>query len=79
MRENVAIQGEVRALAAHGKITGLVLTAMPIFIALVMFCVNPEQMGILLQSPTGRNLIAAALMCLVAAHFIIRKIVDIRL
>ena len=79
MRENVAIQGEVRALAAHGKITGMVLTAMPIFIGLVMFWVNPVQMGLLFQSPTGRNLIAAALICLVAAHFVIRKIVDIRL
>ncbi len=79
MRENVAIQGEVRALAAHGKTTGLVLTAMPIFIGLVMFWVNPAQMGMLFQSPTGKNLIAAALICLLAAHFIIRKIVDIRL
>ncbi|MEO8131095.1 MAG: type II secretion system F family protein [Bryobacteraceae bacterium] len=79
MRENVAIRGEVRALAAHGKTTGLVLTGMPIFIGLVMFYVNPAQMGLLLQNPTGRNLIAAAVMCLVAAHFVIRKIVDIRL
>jgi Flp pilus assembly protein TadB len=44
-----------------------------------MFWVNPGQMGLLLQDPTGRNLIAAALICLVAAHFIIRKIVDVRL
>jgi tight adherence protein B len=79
MRENVAIQGEVKALAAHGKTTGMVLTGMPIFIALVMFWVNPDQMTLLLQNPTGRNLVAAALFCLVIAHFIIRKIVDIRL
>jgi tight adherence protein B len=79
MRENVSIQGEVRALAAHGKITGMVLTAMPIFIALVMFWVNPNQMALLLQHPTGKNLVVAALFCLVIAHFVIRKLVDIRL
>jgi len=79
MRENVAIQGEVRALAAHGKTTGLVLTAMPVFIGLMMFWVNPDQMGLLLKSTLGRNLVAAAVICLVAAHFVIRKIVDIRL
>jgi tight adherence protein B len=79
MRENVSIQGEVRALAAHGKITGMVLTAMPIFIGLVMFWVNPAQMALLFQNPTGRNLVVAALFCLVIAHFVIRKLVDIRL
>jgi tight adherence protein B len=79
MRENVSIQGEVRALAAHGKITGMVLTAMPIFIGLVMFWVNPDQMALLLQHPTGRNLVVAALFCLVIAHFVIRKLVDVRL
>jgi tight adherence protein B len=79
MRENVAIQGEVRALAAHGKTTGLVLTALPVFIGLMMFWVNPDQMSLLLRSPMGRNLVAAAICCLVVAHFVIRKIVDIRL
>jgi tight adherence protein B len=79
MRENVAIQGEVKALAAHGKTTGAVLTGMPIFIGLVMFWVNPAQMGLLLEHPMGKNLVVAALCCLVIAHFVIRKIVDIRL
>jgi tight adherence protein B len=79
MRENNALQGEVRALAAHGRMTGLVLTFLPIAIALMMFYVNPAQMAILVQHPTGRILIGVAIACLVAAHFVIRKIVDIRL
>jgi tight adherence protein B len=79
MRENVAIQGEVRALAAHGRATGLVLTALPVFIAIVMYWVNPAQVSLLFESPTGRNLVAVAVFCLVLAHFVIRRIVDIRL
>jgi len=33
MRESIALQGEVRALAAHGKLTGAILTILPIGIA----------------------------------------------
>jgi tight adherence protein B len=79
MRESVALKGEVRALASHGKLTGAVLTVLPIVIAVVMLMVNPTYLGILVTHPYGKYLIAAALVCLVAAHFVIRRIVDIRI
>jgi tight adherence protein B len=79
MRESIALKGEVRALAAHGKLTGLVLTILPIIIAIVMTLVNPTFMAVLFYHPYGKYLIVAAASCLVLAHFIIRKIVDIKI
>jgi len=78
MRESSAIRGEVRAMAAHGKTTGMVLSTLPLGIALVMFYVNPDQMLILINSTLGRNLIGGAIVCLILAQVIIRRIVDIR-
>jgi tight adherence protein B len=78
MREAIALQGEVRALAAHGKLTGLILTILPIGIAVMMMFVSPSYMRTLFQHPWGKNLIGIALACLLLAHFVIRKIVDIR-
>ena len=78
MRESVALKGEVRALAAHGKLTGAVLTVLPIAIAGVMMLVNPSYLTTLVYHPYGKILIAAAVVCLVAAHFAIRRIVDIK-
>ena len=77
MREALALQGEVRSLAAHGKLTGLVLTILPIGIAVMMMFVSPQYMQVLFNHPLGKDLIAAALICLVLAHFVIRAIVDI--
>jgi tight adherence protein B len=77
MREALALQGEVRSLAAHGKLTGLVLTILPIGIALMMMFVSPQYMQVLFNHPLGKDLIAAAVICLVLAHFVIRAIVDI--
>lgn len=78
MRETQSLRGEVRALAAHGKLTGLILTVLPIGIAVMMMFVSPGYMMILYNHPWGKNLIALAIGCLVLAHFVIRKIVNIQ-
>jgi tight adherence protein B len=78
MREALALQGEVRSLAAHGKLTGVILTILPIGIAIMMLVVSPGYMQILFNHPMGKTLITAAIICLVLAHVVIRKLVDIK-
>jgi len=78
MREELALQGEVRSLAAHGKLTGVILTILPIGIAIMMLIVSPGYMQVLFNHPYGKDMIAAAVVCLVLAQLIIRKIVDIK-
>ena len=79
MRESTALKGEVRALAAHGKLTGLVLTVLPVAIAIVMTLVNPSYLAVLFYHAYGKYLIAGAVACLILAHVVIRRIVDIKL
>lgn len=79
MREAIALQGEVRSLSAHGKLTGMILTILPVGIAIMMMIVSPGYMQTLFHHPWGKNLIAAAVACLLLAHFVIRKIVDIQI
>lgn len=77
MRESVALQGEVRSMAAHGKLTGIILTCLPFAIAGMMTFVNPGYMQILFEHPYGKHLVSAAFVCLGLAQLVIRKIVDI--
>jgi len=79
MRDSLALKGEVRALASHGKLTGAVLTVLPIVIATVMIFVSPAYMAALFHHPYAKYLISAALICLVLGHFVIRRVVDIQL
>jgi tight adherence protein B len=79
MREAISLQGEVRALAAHGKLTGAILTALPLIIAGMMTVFSPGYMLTLYTHPWGKTLIAAAIGCLVLAQLVIRKIVDIKI
>lgn len=78
MRESLALKGEIRAIASHGKFTGMVLTVLPLVIALVMGVVNPSYLAVLFTNEYGKYLLGASLICLVAAHFVIRRIVDIK-
>jgi len=78
MREANALQGEIRAVAAHGKMTAAILTVVPALIAFVMNLVNPRHLEVLYQHPYGKDLIAIAIGCIVAAHFIMRRILDIK-
>lgn len=78
MREVAALRGEVRAISAQGRLTGAILTLLPLVIVAIMSWVNPDYLGILLTHPHGKDLIAAAIGCLILAHFIIRRLVTIR-
>lgn len=77
MREQNALQGEVRAIAAHGKLTGTILTILPLCIAGMMMMVSPAYISELFVHPWGKHMIAAAAVCLILAHLVIAKIVDI--
>jgi tight adherence protein B len=79
MREVSALRGEVRSLSAQGRMTGLILTLLPVFIVVIMSMVNPGYLGILLAHPRGKDLIAAAIGCLILAQVIIRRMVAIRM
>ncbi len=79
MREGGALEGEIRSITAHSRMTGGVLTALPVAICVVMFAVNPEYMANLFTHPTGRILVTFSLIANVAAHLVIRKLSKIRM
>jgi tight adherence protein B len=79
MREATSVEGEVKSLAAHGRVTGAVLTVLPLVIAVLMTAVNPGYLNILIENPTGRTLVIVCAVALVVAHFVIRRIVNVKL
>lgn len=79
MREHAALEGEIRSISAHSRLTGAVLTALPVVIGLLLFWVNPDQMAVLLRRAEGRTMLAASAAAVVAAHFVIRRMTRIRM
>jgi tight adherence protein B len=79
MRDNASLESEVKAISAHSRITGMVLTVLPVVIAVMMFVMSPEYMSIMLRRTEGRLMLASVVATNILAHFVIRKIARVRL
>jgi tight adherence protein B len=79
IRESVSMDREIRAISAQGKATGTILSVLPIGIAFVLNWSSPGYLNILTEHPIGPYLIVAAALFLATAHFVMRKILDIRI
>jgi len=79
MRDNASLESEVRAIAAHSKITGMVLTVLPWIIATLMFVMSPEYMGIMLRRSEGRMMLSAVVVANIVAHFVIRRVAQVKM
>ncbi len=78
IRERFRVKGQVKAASAHGRITALVLTLMPVGVAAFMMILNPQYLKGMLASDIGRWMIYGAAIGQVIGYFVIQKIVNIK-
>ena len=77
IRERFKVKRQVRVLSAHGRLTGMILMAMPPIMALMLFQLSPESTGLLLTDPLGIRMLIGAAILQIIGGLIIRKIVNI--
>jgi tight adherence protein B len=47
IRDRIRLKGEVRTLTVQQRLTRVILTGLPFFLAVVMYMINPEYIGAL--------------------------------
>lgn len=77
IRSRFKVKRQVRVISAHGRMTGLVLFAVPPVLALVLFAINPDHWRTLVGDPLGIQLIFTALFLQITGGLIIRKLIRI--
>lgn len=77
IRERFKLRGRIRAISAHGKMTGLVLSLIPAGVGAMMFYVNPDYAHFFAEEATGQQMLGAAIGLQLIGYGIIRKIVSI--
>ena len=77
-RERFMLRMQVRVHTAQGRMTGWVLSLLPVLLGLGMFLVSPEGISLLWKRPVGLKLLGAATCMDVLGAFVIRRIVSIR-
>jgi len=77
IRERFKVKRQVRAISAHGRITGVVLGILPPAVAGVLFVLSPAHIRLLVDDPIGVYMVVTAMFLQVIGVLIIRRIVDV--
>lgn len=79
IRERFKIMGMVQALTGEGRISGIVLQALPICLFLVVYYINPGYVTLLFEEELGRTMLLYAILLQFAGAVVIKKIVNIKI
>ncbi len=76
IRERFRLKRQVMTHTAQGRLTGLVLTMLPIVLGCALYFVNPDMMSILWKRDIGIKLLYAAGAMIIIGGLVIRKLVN---
>ena len=77
IRERFKLRGKIRAISAHGKMTGTALTCIPLGVAVMMFITNPDYIKFFFIDEVGNYMLGGAVVLQMIGYGAIRKIVEI--
>jgi tight adherence protein B len=77
IRERQKIKNELKTLTAQGKLSGLILMLMPVFLGMTIYLFNREYMLLLFTTSIGLYMVAGAIISEFFGMLMIRKIVNI--
>jgi tight adherence protein B len=78
IRERFRIMGQVQALTAEGRLSGVILIALPFGLFLTMLYIKPDYIEKLWTHPLGIKMSVAALVAQLLGAIVIKKIVNIK-
>lgn len=77
LRAKAVMEGKIRALTSQGKLQGIIVGLLPIFLAGILYVMDPQAMMPLFTTVYGWGVMAAIAVLLLLGAFFIRKIVSI--
>ncbi|MGC1463351.1 MAG: type II secretion system F family protein [Terracidiphilus sp.] len=76
IRERFRLKRQVRTHTAQGRLTGWILSLLPVVLGIALFFVNPSMMSILWTRPIGVDLLWASVAMTILGGLVIRHIVN---
>jgi tight adherence protein B len=77
LRQKAAMEGKIRALTSQGKLSGIVVSLLPVFLAVVLNSMDPEAMRPLFETYYGWAVMAVVAVMIILGGVFIKKIVTI--
>ncbi len=77
IRRKIEMEGKIKALTAQGKAQGVVMTLLPVGMAVMLFYIDPEPMSYLFTSWQGWVVCFVFTVCIFLGYHFIKKIITI--
>jgi tight adherence protein B len=78
VRERFQIMGQVQALTGEGRLSGVVLLALPVLLFAAVYHLNRDYLVVLLTDDMGKKMLLGAIVLQLLGALVIRKIVNIK-
>jgi tight adherence protein B len=78
IRERFQIWGQVQALTGEGRLSGIVLLALPPVLFVTVYRMNPEYVMVLFTDELGKKMLIGGVLSQILGALVIRKIVNIK-
>lgn len=77
IRRKLEMEGKIKSLTAQGKYQGIVMAALPLFLAFIIYHIEPVAMARLWSEPIGWVVCALIVVFELLGYYFIKKIVTI--
>ena len=78
IRERFKLFGKIKALSAEGKLSAIILIALPFLVIIALSIMNPQYLPVLLEDTAGKIMVIVALCMMGTGILIIKKIINIK-
>ena len=78
IRERFKLQGRIRVLSAEGKLSAVILIAIPFVVALVLSFLNPRYINTLFVDPIGKGMVGFAIAMMIMGIVVMKKMIVIK-
>lgn len=78
IRDRFRIWGQVQALTGEGRLSGVILMALPVALFVAVYQLNPGYVMVLFKDPLGKQMLVIAVIMQIIGALVIKKIVNIK-
>ncbi len=77
IRERVRIKGQIRSLTAMQKMSGTVVSILPVVLGLLIFLINPKYISVIFSNACGILILVVGAIMVITGYIAIQKITNI--
>lgn len=77
IRKRKQIRHKIKALTSEGKATGMILGALPVFVFIMLYFMQPGYLDPFFHDPLGMKFFAGAIALLVVCYFVVKQMINV--